>query len=91
MESKYREIKSELEQGRVNEALQLADNAISESPEDAMLHYLRGKIFMKSGNWQMAMNSLLRSEQLEADGPAKEARHMLTEIMDFYYKDMYNP
>lgn len=91
MEQRYTEIKQALNQGCVDEALKLADTAISVCPNDAMLHYLRGSVFMKMGNWQMAMNNLIRSEQLDANGPAKEARRMLTDIMDFYYKDMYNP
>ena len=91
MKSTYEYIRQQLSLGNVEEALTAVNQALSEQPDDSVLHYLRGTIYMKSCDWQLAMNAFLRSEELDKEGPAVEARQMLSDIMDFYYKDMYNP
>ncbi|MBQ9569657.1 MAG: tetratricopeptide repeat protein [Alloprevotella sp.] len=45
---------------------------------------------MKRSAWGEAISLFLQSEALDPDGPAREAREMLDDIMAFYNKDMYN-
>ncbi len=45
---------------------------------------------MKQSAWTKAISSFLKAEELEPEGPAKECRLMLIDIMEFYNKDMFN-
>lgn len=91
MQAIHEKIQNKIEQGELEEARQLVETALLNDGNDALLHYLKGKIFLKNSDWRQATNSFLRSEQLDADSPAAEARKMLADIMDFYHKDLYNP
>ena len=84
-------IKKEISLGHLDEAMKMVDNGLMTDEKDAYLHYLKGNLYMKAGNWQQATNCFLRSEELDADSPAVEARKMLADIMNFYHKDLYNP
>ena len=91
MESLYAEIKKEIDEGHPNVAISLIEQQLQRHESDARLHYLRGCAYMKKSDWKSALDSLLRSEQLDSNSPAAEARQMLSDILNFYYKDMYNP
>lgn len=91
MESLYAEIKKEIDEGRPDAAIDLVEQQLSLHEGDAQLHYLRGCAYMKKSDWKGALESLQRSEQLAPNGPAAEARQMLSDILNFYNKDMYNP
>lgn len=56
----------------------------------ATLYYLQGKVYMKQSDWRNALNCFLKAEELEPEGPARECRLMLNDIMNFYNKDMFN-
>jgi len=43
--------------GRVNEALAEVDQAIAEQPDDARLHYQRGRVAFQGGRWDVAAES----------------------------------
>lgn len=83
-------IRQHIETGRADEAIRLADSMLSRCADDSLLHYLKGQAYMKKGDWQHAINCFLRSEENDPQGPAAQAREMLSDIMDFYNKDMYN-
>ena len=87
----HEKIKNEINIGHLDEAMKMVEDGLATNNQDAYLHYLKGKLYMKAGNWQQATNSFLRSEELDATGPAVEARRMLADIMNFYHKDLYNP
>lgn len=92
MQSIYDKIKEEIDCGRIQEAIEMIDGALAaESGAEAALHYLRGNAFMKRGDWKEAMACYLQAEELDPDGPAREAKQMLTDILNFYNKDLYNP
>ncbi len=84
------EIEKNLASGRVVEALELAEREMG-TGKDATLLYLKGKAHIKLGEWQPAMNALLRAKELDPNGAAAQARHMLYDILAFYNKDLYNP
>lgn len=84
------QIHDALETGQLYEAQNLIDKARDIKCDESTLHYLQGMIFMKRSLWGNAISSFLRSEELDPDGPAHECRLMLSDIMNFYNKDMYN-
>ena len=92
MESKeYEEIKREIESGKTESAMEHIDCLLENGhASDARLHYLKGSAYMKKGDWRGAINCFLESEELDPESPAKEAREMLYDILEFYNKDMYN-
>lgn len=72
------------------EAHRLTSIAMERDGENATLHYLQGRAFMKESDWGRAISSFKRAEELDPDSPARECRLMLNDIMDFFNKDMYN-
>ena len=91
MQTLHEKIKKEIDLGHIEKANNMVEEALTNNENDAFLHYLKGSIFMKKGDWQQATNSFLRSEELDAESPAVEVRKMLNDIMNFYNKDLYNP
>lgn len=91
MNSTHIAITEAIGKGRLEEALSLWQQAMTEEGESATLLYLRGKIAVKQGQWDEAITRFSQSESLDPQGPAKEARQMLDDIMCFYHKDLYNP
>ena len=91
MQTLHEKIKYEISINHLDEAMKMVEEGLADNNNDAYLHYLKGSLFMKSGDWRQATNSFLRSEELDAESPAVEARKMLTDIMNFYNKDLYNP
>ena len=79
-----------LNDNRLEDAQYLVHSAFEKSKPDATLFYLQGKIFMKRSQCSLSINSFLKSEELEPNGPARECLYMLNDIMNFYNKDMYN-
>lgn len=84
------DIQKMLAEGLIDEAKAAADAALCNSPKDADVLYLRGQVAMKRSLWGEAISYFLRAEELDPEGPAREAREMLDDIMAFYNKDMYN-
>ncbi len=91
MKNLYDSIRKETADGRTQEALRLADEGLQQRDNDATLHYLKGCAHMKEAQWGAALSSLMRAEALDKDSPAAEARMLVTEILNFYHKDLYNP
>lgn len=80
-----------INQGRVEEALQALDQYLTtETTNKDTAYYLKGNAYRKLGNWQQALNNYQLATELNPDSPAKEARAMVMEILNFYHKDMYN-
>ena len=78
-------------QGEVDQAIAQLDKLLEEDfPGKDEAYYLRGNAYRKTGDWQQAMNNYQLAAELNPDSPAVQARLMLTDILDFYNKDMYN-
>ncbi len=54
-------------------------------------YYLRGNQFRKMGNYPEAINNYIEAIELDPESPAKEAKRMLDDVLEFYCKDFYNP
>ena len=79
------EIKSLLYKGETDEAIRLLTDYIRENPESDEAYYLLGNAWRKKGD-----NRLAEAIHRNPDSPAQKAYDMLMDILDFYYKDMYN-
>ncbi len=90
MEKVYAEIVRLTEAGHPEDAVALALKRLGSTTTDATLHYLIGRARMKQGRWGDAISAFLKAESADPDGPAREAREMLDDILAFYNKDMYN-
>ncbi|MBR4533401.1 MAG: tetratricopeptide repeat protein [Bacteroidaceae bacterium] len=59
--------------------------------QQAALLYEQGNAHRKQQRWAEALNAYEQATALDPESPARTARTMLMEIMDFYCKDYYNP
>jgi nicotinate-nucleotide adenylyltransferase len=66
--------------------------AITQEPDNADLYVERGKCYFRQNEWGKAINDFHKAEEL-APGKtdAKQFLEMSEEILDFRYKDIYNP
>ena len=78
----FDKIQKDIEQNKIDTAIEQLEGLIKENPSNDKLYYLLGNAYRKSGNWQMAINN--------PASPAGEAKDMLVDILEFYNKDMYN-
>lgn len=84
-------IKGLISQGDADQAIGMLDAMLqTDFPGKDEAYYLRGNAYRKQGNWQQALNSYIRAEELNPESPAREARRMVLDILNFYNKDMYN-
>ena len=91
MNERLKEIKAQIQDGYTEKAIKQL-NLLIESKQDqaADIYYLLGNAYRKQGNWQQAMNHYQEAIVLDPDSPAKDARNMIVNILDFYNKDMFN-
>lgn len=78
-----------------NKDLQREINELSrlmgEDCRDAELLYRRGKLYWKAGMRAEAITDFNGAVALDAQSPAAAYLAMVSDIMDFYNTDLYNP
>lgn len=84
------QIETALRNGEPDKALRLAAICEASGVENARMFCLKGKAHMKQSDWHKAQSAFLHADELQPNGPAAQYLSMLTDIMDFYNKDMYN-
>lgn len=86
------ECKELLNNGKIEEVIKKIDSLISLGTHPAdELYYLKGNAYRKQQNWQQAINCYSEAVSINPESPAREARTMLLDILNFYHKDLYNP
>lgn len=76
----------------IDNAIQILSAAIDESPFDYMLFMERGKLFHQKGKFDLAMNDFRRAAEINPGNKEAEAYiELITEILNYRYKDIYNP
>lgn len=66
--------------------------AIERTPDDAALHVERGKRYFRRNEWGNAVNDFNRAREIDPDcTEAQQFIEMAQEILEFRYKDIYNP
>lgn len=84
-------IKKLINEGNVEQAIRLLDEMLqTDFPGKDEAYYLRGNAYRKQGDWQQALNNYRRAIDLNPQSPARHARQMAMDILNFYNKDMYN-
>lgn len=83
-------IKQLIFDGKIDEAINLLDEAIKNNPVSDEAFYLRGNAYRKRSDWKHALDNYLLAMELNPDSPAHQAYRMVIDILDFYNKDMYN-
>ena len=80
-----------IKDGETDEAIVLLENITkSEKVFSEEVYYLLGNAYRKQGNWQGALNNYQEAININPDSPAKDARQMIMDILNFYNKDMFN-
>lgn len=91
MTERLKEIKSKIDDGEIDAAIQELNKLLAQHPDNAdYAYYLLGNAFRKQGDWQGALNNYQEAIALNTDSPASEARRMVMDILEFYNKDMFN-
>ena len=80
-----------IKDGETDEAIVLLENITkSEKVFSEEVYYQLGNAYRKQGNWQGALNNYQEAININPDSPAKDARQMIMDILNFYNKDMFN-
>ena len=91
MKDKLTTIKNLINEGQLVQAKEQLHVLIKENDACAdQAHYLLGNACRKEGDWQGALNHYQEAIDLNPGSPAKEARAMVMDILNFYNKDMFN-
>ena len=91
MKEKLQQIKVLINDGCISEAIVQLNDMINTTPEWASdAYYLLGNAYRKKGDWQGDLNNYQEEIALNPESPAKEARAMMMDILNFYNKDMFN-
>ena len=84
-------IKELINQGDVEPAIRQLDTLLqTDFPGKDEAYYLLGNAYRKQGDWQQALNNYRYAIDLNPDSPARQARDMAMDILNFFHKDMYN-
>lgn len=75
---------------RLEEAENLLKDHLERSPKDDECLYMLGNLYRKRSNWQEALQWYARAMEINPGSPARHAREMILQIMDFYDKERYN-
>lgn len=76
--------------GETDRAISLLNDYLKENLQSDEGYYLLGNAWRKKGNNRLALNNYLEAIHLNPNSPAQKAHDMLMDILDFYYKNMYN-
>lgn len=80
-----------LQAGKAEQAISVLDQYLEfRDANSDEAYYLMGNAYRKLENLSEAMNCYLKATELNPKSPAKEAYEQVSEILDFYFKDMYN-
>ncbi len=86
-------IQQKIEQNRLDEALQMLNQAIGTSTEDKQepLLVARGKIFWRKQNYAGAVSDFEKALLINPESEAGPALELARSIFDFYNPDLLNP
>lgn len=68
------------------------DSLVAQSPDDVSLRMERGRLLFRLGRMTEARNDFERVLQTDTDNiEARQMRSIIDDILEFRYKDIYNP
>lgn len=85
------EILQHIHNNNLDEAIRLLKERIAKEPQNEEAHFVLGNVYRKMEDWKDAINCYLKAEEINPDSPARNARLMILDILNYYNKDLYNP
>lgn len=80
-----------MNEGKLNDAIQLLNDAIATDNQNDSLYFMRGKLFWKQGDRTGAMNDYASAVKLNPDSPAAIALEQAHAVAQFFNPDLLNP
>ncbi|MCD7962664.1 MAG: tetratricopeptide repeat protein [Rikenellaceae bacterium] len=76
----------------IDNAIQILSAAIDESPNDFTLFMERSKLYHQKGNFDKALNDFIHASEINPDSQEADSYiEIISEILNYRYKDIYNP
>ncbi len=76
----------------IDDAINLLSAAIEETSDKFLLYMERGKLYHRKGLFGNARNDFRQALEIKPDDREAEAYiSLITEILNYRYKDIYNP
>ncbi len=89
--SQIQNIENLISQSRLEDALEALDRAVAESPRDAQLLFMRGKVHWRMGNRSAATTDYAEAAAIDPSSPAARALEHARDVEAFFNPDLYNP
>ncbi|MBO5271420.1 MAG: tetratricopeptide repeat protein [Muribaculaceae bacterium] len=89
--SVFQKIEELINENRLNDALLLLNNEITQSQNNDKLYFTRGKLHWRLGNKSQAITDYEHAVDINPDSPARIALDNARDVIAFFNPDLYNP
>ena len=89
--SVFQKIEELINENRLNDALLLLNNEITQSQNNDKLYFTRGKLHWRLGNKSQAITDYEHAVDINPDRPARIALDNARDVIAFFNPDLYNP
>ena len=89
--SVFQKIEELINENRLNDALLLLNNEITQSQNNDKLYFTRGKLHWRLGNKTQAITDYEHAVDINPDSPARIALDNARDVIAFFNPDLYNP
>ena len=89
--SVFKKIEELINENRLNDALLLLNNEITQSQNNDKLYFTRGKLHWRLGNKSQAITDYEHAVDINPDSPARIALDNARDVIAFFNPDLYNP
>ena len=89
--SVFQKIEELINENRLNDALLLLNNEITQSQNNDKLYFTRGKLHRRHGNKSQAITDYEHAVDINPDSPARIALDNARDVIAFFNPDLYNP
>ncbi|MDE5649591.1 MAG: hypothetical protein K2J65_11205 [Duncaniella sp.] len=78
-------------ENKLEDAVRLMDEVISENSDSDILYFRRGKLRWRLGDRSGAMSDYAKAKELNPESPASKALEQAYDVANFFNPDLYNP
>ncbi|MDE6115952.1 MAG: hypothetical protein K2G33_00405 [Duncaniella sp.] len=78
-------------ENKLEDAVRLMDEVISENSDSDILYFRRGKLRWRLGDRSGAMSDYAKAKELNPESPASKALEQAYDVANFFHPDLYNP
>ena len=89
--SVFQKIEELINENRLNDALLLLNNEITQCQNNDKLYFTRGKLHWRLGNKPQAITDYEHAVDINPDSPARIALDNARDVIAFFNPDLYNP